>query len=143
MIRTYQVEGIDLDEDDPFAGLVSAVSFAVQSTYHTTLQSTPGQLVFGRDMIFPINHIADWQLIKNRKQKLIDTNNERENAKRVDYDYKVGEQVLIYTPDPNKMEQPREGPHPITQVHTNGTVTLQKGTVTQRYNIRQIVPFQE
>jgi hypothetical protein len=29
MIRTYQVEGTDLDEDDPFAGLVSAVSFAV------------------------------------------------------------------------------------------------------------------
>jgi hypothetical protein len=143
MIRTYQVEDIDLDEDDPFAGLVSAVGFAVRSTYHTTLQSTPGQLVFGRDMIFPIQHIADWQLIKNRKQKLIDKNNERENAKRVDYDYKIGDQVLIYTPDPNKMEQPREGPYPVMQVHTNGTVTLQKGAVTQRYNIRQIVPFQE
>jgi hypothetical protein len=51
-------------------------------------------------------------------------------------DNKVGEQVLIYTPDPNKMEQPQEGPYPrITQVHTNGTVTLQKGNVTQRYNI--------
>jgi hypothetical protein len=96
MIRTYQVEGIDLDDDDSFAGLVSAVSFAVQSTYHTTLQSTPGQLVFGRDMIFLFNHIADWQLIKNRKQKLIDNNNKRENAKRVDYDYKVGERVLMY-----------------------------------------------
>jgi hypothetical protein len=56
MIRTYQVEGIDLDEDDPFAGLVLSVSFAVQSTmYNTTLQSTPGQLVFGRVMIFPSN----------------------------------------------------------------------------------------
>jgi transposase InsO family protein len=29
MIRTYQVEGIDFDEDEPFAGLVSAVSFMV------------------------------------------------------------------------------------------------------------------
>jgi hypothetical protein len=29
MICTYQVENIDLDEDDPFAGLVSAMSFAV------------------------------------------------------------------------------------------------------------------
>jgi hypothetical protein len=36
MIRTYQVEGIDLDEDDPFAGLVLAVSFAVRS--HITLR---------------------------------------------------------------------------------------------------------
>jgi hypothetical protein len=60
-------------------------------------------------MIFPINHKANWQLIKNRKQELIDKNNERENTKCMDYDYKVGEKVLIYTPDPNKMEQPREG----------------------------------
>jgi hypothetical protein len=95
-------------------------------------------------MIFPINQIATWQLLKNRKQELIDKNNKRENVKRVDYDYKVlSEQVLIYTPDPNKMKQPQEGPYPITQVHTNGTVTLQKGNVTQRYNICQIVPFQE
>ena len=143
MIRTFDVEQIDLDEDDPFAGLVSAVGFAIRSTYHTTLQATPGQLVFGRDMIFPIEYVADWQLIKNRKQRLIDKNNERENAKHVDYDYKVGEKVLIFTPDPNKMEPPREGPFSIIQVHTNGTVTLQKGPVTQRYNIRQIVPFQE
>ena len=143
MIRTFNVEQIELDEEDPFAGLVSAVGFAIRSTYHTTLQATPGQLVYGRDMIFPIQHLADWQLIKNRKQQLIDKNNVRENAKRVDYDYKVGDQVLIYTPDPNKMEQPREGPYPVVQVHTNGTVTLQKGAVTQRFNIRQIVPFQE
>jgi hypothetical protein len=116
----------------------------VRQTLSGSSSSTPGQLVFGRDMIFPINHIANWQFIKNRKQKLIDKNKERENTKRVDYDYKVGEQVLIYTPDPNKMYQPQEGPYPITQVHTNGTVTLlQKGNVTQRYNICQIVPFQE
>ena len=38
MIRTYDVENIELDEDDPFAGLVSAVGFAIRSTYHTTLQ---------------------------------------------------------------------------------------------------------
>jgi hypothetical protein len=29
MICTYHVENINLDEDDPFAGLVSAMSFAV------------------------------------------------------------------------------------------------------------------
>ena len=49
-----------------------------------------------------------------------------ENAKRVDYDYKVGDRVLLYTPNPTKMEQPREGPYSILQVHTstNGTVTI-------------------
>jgi hypothetical protein len=143
MIRTFDLEGIDLEEGDPFGGLVSAVGFASRSTYHTTLCATPGQLVFGRDMIFPIEHVADWQYIKNKKQNKINKNNAEENAKHIDYDYKVGEQVLIFTPDPSKMEQPREGPYPITQVHANGTVTLQKGPVTQRYNVRQIVPFRE
>ena len=126
MICTFELDNIELDKDDPFAGLVSAVGFAIQSTYHTTLKSTPGQLVFGRDMIFPIEHIADWQMIKHRKQQLINKNNDRENAKRIDYDYKVGDKVLIYTPDPNKMEQPQEGPYSIIQVHTNGTVTLHR-----------------
>ncbi len=143
MIRTFELDAIELDEDDPFGGLISAVGFAVRSTYHTTLQATPGQLVFGRDMILPIQYIADWQNIKNRKQILINKNNKNENSKRVNYDYKVGDNVLLYTPNPHKMEQPREGPYPIIQVHTNGTVTLQKGAVSQRLNIRQIVPFQE
>ena len=42
-------------------GILSATAFAVQSTFHTTLQQTPGQLVFGRDMIFNIKHKANWE----------------------------------------------------------------------------------
>ena len=143
MIRTFDLEGIDLDEDDPFAGLVSAVGFAIQSTYHTTLQATPGQKVFDRDMAFPIQYVVDWQHIRNQKQQLISKNNAKENKKRVEHDYKIGERVLIFSPDPNKMEQPRKGPYNIIQVHTNGTVTLQKENVTEQYNVRQIVPFLE
>ena len=68
MILTFELEDIELDEDDPFCGLISVVGFAIRSTYHTTLQATPGQLVFGRDVIFSIQYIADWQHTKNRKQ---------------------------------------------------------------------------
>ena len=141
MVRTFDVDNIDLDEDDPFAGLVSAVSFAVRSTYHTTLQATPGQLVFGRDMMFPVEFLADWQAIKNRKQLLINKNNQRENAKRISYDYQVGQKVMMLKPNPNKMETPREGPYSIIRIHTNGTVTIQKGPVEDRLNIRQITPY--
>jgi hypothetical protein len=41
------------------------------------------------------------------------------------------------------LSPPKDGPYPIMQVHTNGTVTLQKGNVTQRCHICQIVHFQE
>ena len=81
MIRTFQVYNRDdLDEEDPWSGILSAVMFAMRSTYHTTLEATPMQLVFGRDAILPIFHQADWQYIKAKKQRLMNMNNQRENA---------------------------------------------------------------
>jgi hypothetical protein len=37
---------------------------AIRSTYHTTLQATPCQLVFGRDMIHNIAFRANWDQIQ-------------------------------------------------------------------------------
>ena len=65
IIRTFELEDNYLDEDDPWKGiLLSAMAFAVRSTFHTTLRQTPGQLVFGRDMIFNIKHTANWEYIR-------------------------------------------------------------------------------
>jgi hypothetical protein len=86
-----------LDEDDPWKGILSATAFAVRSTLHTSLQSTPGQLVFERDMIFNIQQIANWELINQRKQKIIHVNNKKEIAKRVQHVYQVGDKVLTVT----------------------------------------------
>jgi transposase InsO family protein len=55
-IRTFEIESNHLDEEDPWKGILSATAFAVRSTFHTTPRNTPGQLVFGRDMIFNIKH---------------------------------------------------------------------------------------
>ena len=60
-----------MDEQEPWSGILSAAMFALRSTYHTTLEATPMQLVFGRDAILPIIHQADWQHIKTKKQRLI------------------------------------------------------------------------
>jgi hypothetical protein len=40
-----------------------------------------------------------------------------------------------------KMEQPREGPFPILRFHSNGTITIQKGPVEERLNVRQVLPY--
>ena len=88
MIKTFQLEDNYLDEDDPWAGILSATAFAVRSTYHTTLQATPGQLVFGRDMILNIQHTANWKAIKDRKQQIIKKNNLRENRTRIPHTYR-------------------------------------------------------
>jgi hypothetical protein len=64
IIHTFELQdNYLLDEDDPWKGILSATEFAVRSTYHTTLQKTPGQLVFGRDMIYNAQHTANWEYI--------------------------------------------------------------------------------
>lgn len=141
MMRTIDMSNISNTDDDPFAGVVSAICWAVRSTYHTTLKATPGQLVFGRDMIFNIKHEADWQLIREQKLARIKENNARENLKRISHDYAVGDLVSLLKAEFSKAEPDREGPYEITRVHTNGTVTVRKGRVEKRLNIRQCTPW--
>ena len=61
MIRTFELYDNDgIDDDDPWSGILAAVMAAMRSTYSTTTQATPMQLVFGRDAIINTKFIADW-----------------------------------------------------------------------------------
>jgi len=141
IIRTFELEDNYLDEEDPWKGILSATAFAVRSTFHTTLNQSPGQLVFGRDMIFNIKHTANWEYIKQRKQALIDKNNTRENAGRIHHVYQVGDKVLLKRGTENKYESPYQGPFEILQVNDNGTVRFMVKSVVDTYNIRRLVPY--
>ena len=143
MIRTFELEDNHPDEDDPWKGILSAAAFAVRATVHTTLQKTPAQLVFGRDMILNIKHVANWEHIKQRKQQLINKNNMRENSKRIPHKYQIGDKVLIKKGTENKYETPYEGPYSILKIHDNGTVRLQRGAISDTINIRRLTPYHE
>jgi len=108
------------------------------------LEATPGQLVFGRDMLLPIRIKTDWARIRQRKQDIINANTEKENSKRIKHDYQIGESVLLEKPGlVQKLSAPRTGPYKITAVYTNGTVRIQRGVVNERVNIRRLTPFKE
>ena len=140
MIRTLEPQF--LTEPDPVPQIISAVRFAVISTYHTTLKATPMQLVFGRDAILNTKFQANWNYIKNSKQKLIQKNNERENAKRKNYQYAIGQMVLVKDEQRRKFGQNAYiGPYAIENVNDNGTVRIRKGNVSDIINIRQIKPY--
>ena len=138
-----------VNENEPFTEFLSSAAFAIRSTFHTTLGATPGQLVFGRDMILPIKCRADWEAIRFRRQKEIDRNNKKENKRRVKHTYNVGDKVLITKEGIlRKMTTPREGPLIVSKVYNNGTVEVQKklskkGKSTQRVNIRRLLPYHE
>ncbi len=109
------------------------------------LKAPPGAAIFGRDMLFDIPFIADWQNIGERRQRLTDLNNARENKGRIDYDYKVGQKVLLRKEGVLRNAESRWHIKPwlITSVHTNGTITVQRGNKIERMNIRRVKPFEE
>jgi hypothetical protein len=87
MAETVKASDIDI--------FLSDTTCAVCSTYHTVLKASLGAAIFGQDMLFDIPFIADWQKIGEHWQQLTDLNNTHENKGRNDYDYKVGQKVLL------------------------------------------------
>ena len=53
------------------------------------------QIVFGRDSILKIKHVSDWEHIRQPKQLWINHNNKRENMRRNNHQYKVGDKILV------------------------------------------------
>lgn len=98
MLRTYKLDGREFNNEDPWGEYLASVAWALCSTIHSTLKATPAQLVFGRDMILPIAFKANWEELRARRQKQITIDNERENSKRIAYDYKIGDKVILLDP---------------------------------------------
>ena len=85
MIRSKDLANYNLDSTDPWSDILASVAWSIRSTVHTTLEATPGQLVFGRDMIFQDTFKANWQVIHTRKAKAAVKSNMRENRTRSKY----------------------------------------------------------
>ena len=139
IIRTFDVSNIV--NNNPWSGILAATMFAVRATYHTTIQASPMHLVFGRDAILNIKHVADWEHIWQRKQLRINQNNMRENMRRNNHQYQVDEKILVKSKKNSKHELEFMGPFPITQINDNGTVRFQKGIINDANNILRIKPF--
>lgn len=61
--------------------------------------------------------MVDWECVRDRKQKMISKNNQRENSKRIKNVQKQGDQE-------NRYETPFSGPYSIVMVNDNGTVSF-------------------
>ena len=46
LLHVFDLKNIHLNEDDPWAGILASNNFVRQSMYHTTLQTTPRELMF-------------------------------------------------------------------------------------------------
>jgi hypothetical protein len=124
--------------------LLAPVQWAMNSTYHTTLQATSAQLAFHCNMIMPTSYMAHWQSIRQRRQAITDRDNLHKNACQVLHTYSVGDLVLIHQDTCGKLAKPTCGPYQLIDVacqHVNGTVVVDLNHSHKTFNIWQLIPF--
>jgi transposase InsO family protein len=122
--------------------VIASASRALRTAVHRTLGVSPGSLVFQRDMLLPIPLLSDFELIRERRQAIIDDNARRANLRRRFRDYLIGDSVLLIVKDPATLQERAQGPFTVAQVHVNGTVTIERAPgVHERINIRRIRPY--
>jgi hypothetical protein len=145
MLRTAEIDMAASVAPSDIATFLTNAAWAIRSTYHMVLKASPGAAIFGRDMLFDIPYIADWNKIGDYRQRQTDLNTARENNSRVDYDYKVGGKVLVRKDGILRKTESRYDSEPwtITSVHTNGTIRVERGSKSERLNIRRVTPFFE
>jgi hypothetical protein len=95
MLHTAELDMAESVNASDIEIFLADAAWAICSTHHTVLKASPGAAIFGRDMLFDITFIADWKTIGEHRQKLTDCNTDQENEGRIDYDYKVGEKILV------------------------------------------------
>jgi hypothetical protein len=135
MAKTIIPDDIDVFLDN--------AAWAIHSTHRTILKASPGTAIFGRDMLFDIPFIADWNKVRDYRQRQTNLIMARKNSKQVNYDYKVGDKDLLTQEGILcKAESPYiKEPWTIRTVHTNGTIRIQGGTQLERLNIRIVTSF--
>eukprot|EP00957_Ditylum_brightwellii_P110966 8462877-Ditylum_brightwellii.AAC.1 len=75
LLCTFKPGSAELGPEDPWSGILYAIMFAIWSTIHTAHKATHMQLIFGRDAMLNITHLAIWHFIQECWQNLIKKNN--------------------------------------------------------------------
>ncbi len=143
MLHTAELDMVDSVTPNDVDVFLDNAAWAIHSTYHTVLKASPGAAIFGQDMLLDIPFVSDWHKIGQQRQSLTDRGNQLKNTKRIDYDYKFGDKVLVINEGILRKAESTYGKEPwtITTVHTNGTIRIQHGTKMKRLSIRRVEPF--
>jgi hypothetical protein len=68
MLRTSEIDMANTINESAIADFLTNAAWAVRSTYHTVLKTSPGGAIFGRDMLFDVLFLADWSKIGEYRQ---------------------------------------------------------------------------
>jgi hypothetical protein len=146
MLRKSELDMAKMVKASDINIFLSDAAWAVCATYHIQCLQPPQVQQYLDEICYLTLFIADWQKIGQHWQRLTDLNNARENECRIDYDYKVGQKVLLQKEGILCNAESRgwhKKPWLITSVHTNGTITVQRGNKIDRMNMQRVKRFEE
>jgi hypothetical protein len=93
-------------------------------------------------MILQTHIGADLEMVRLRQRKAAQVNNTRENKRRIAYNYKVGDTILIMTQRLDPKLNIHEGPYKVMDYNTaNGTLQIRHGNYIEPINIRLVRPY--
>ena len=133
MLHTAELDMANTVAPSDIVAFLTDAAWAICSMHHTVLKVSPGAAIFGQDMLFDIPFLVDWNKIGEHRQCQTDLNTEHENRSRRDWDYKVGDKVLLRKDGILRKSESRYecDPWTITSVHTNGTIRVQCRTKSE------------
>ena len=68
MLHTAELDMVDSVTPNDVNTFLDNAAWAICSTYHMVLKALPSAAIFGRDMLFDIPFIADWNKIGEQRQ---------------------------------------------------------------------------
>jgi hypothetical protein len=81
MLHTVELDMAKTVTPDDVDVFLDNAAWAIRSTYHTVLKASPGAAIFGRDMLFDIPFIANWNKIGGYRQGQANLNTACMNSK--------------------------------------------------------------
>ncbi|KAE9310025.1 hypothetical protein PF008_g20555 [Phytophthora fragariae] len=131
------------DLNDQLEVVLDYAAYAIRASYRTVLRASPAQLLFGEDKITRELNFANWSFLSKQRFMAILQDNDRENRKRIQHFYRVGDNVMLRIParERKKTDPVSKGPFIIKTVYDNGNVLLDTGSTEYRTNIRRIFPY--
>jgi hypothetical protein len=94
MSHTAEINMANSVKPSAISVFLSDAAWAICSTYHTVLKASPGAALFRCHALF-VPFIADWKKIGEDMQQLTNLNTTHKNEGKIDYDYQIGQKVLV------------------------------------------------
>ena len=144
LVHIHRLQTVHQAKTTSDTALATAMHATRCASHQALHHLTPGSFAFHHDMVLDLPFLTNILALQNTWQQLVDMRLLRKNANQISHDYQVSDQVfkksVLSLSD--KLKPSFTSPHEITQVHTNGTVTIRlKDNVTKCINIRQIKPY--